>query len=132
MTAIHRKLHSRGSASKRTAIKLAAFALGPRQVGSPDGNGFVPVIITLLSSGTPNATDATITWTTDVASDTQVFWGLTTAYAGASSPIINSTPVTSHSQIITGLTTATLYHYKVLSRSRNGYAFSADGTFTTA
>lgn len=90
-------------------------------------------VISSLSSGTPNATDATITWTTDYAADSQVFWGLTTAYAGASSPIMNFTYLTSHSVQITGLVTATLYHYKVLTRRANGaYTFSADGTFTTA
>ena len=90
-------------------------------------------IITVLSSGTPNANDATITWTTNIPADTQVFWGLTTAYGGASSPLMNFTYQTSHSQQITGLTSATLYHYKVLSRSPGGtYTFSADQTFTTA
>lgn len=90
-------------------------------------------VISALSSGTPNATDATITWTTDINADTQVFWGLTTTYAGASSPLMNFTYQTSHSRQITGLITATLYHYKVLSRTPGGaYTFSADQTFTTA
>lgn len=89
--------------------------------------------ISVLSSGTPNATDATITWTTDFLADTQVFWGLTTAYAGATSPLMDFTMVTSHSRQITGLVTATTYHYKVLSRTLGGgYAFSADSTFVTA
>ncbi len=108
---------------------------------SPEFDGRAPAaaggdlspVITLLSSGTPNANDATITWTTNVLSDSQVFWGLTAAYAGATSPIMNFTLVTSHSVQITGLTSATLYHYKVLSRTPGGaYTFSADGTFTTA
>jgi len=100
--------------------------------GRKGGGGEAPVISS-LSSGTPNANDATITWTTDVLSDSQVFWGLTAAYGGATSPIMNFTLVTSHSVQITGLVSATLYHYKVLSRKPNGaYAFSADGTFTTA
>jgi hypothetical protein len=90
-------------------------------------------VISSLSSGTPNATDATITWTTDIVSDTQVFWGLTTAYAGATSPLMNFTYTTSHSMQITGLTTATTYHYKVLTRTPGGsYTFSTDQTFITA
>lgn len=92
-------------------------------------------VISSLSSGTPNATDATITWTTDIKADSQVFWGLTTAYGGASSPIMQDTApyVTSHSVQITGLTSATTYHYKVLTRSPGGtYTFSADNTFVTA
>jgi len=89
--------------------------------------------ISSVSSGVPNATDATITWTTAVASDSQVFWGLTAAYAGATSPIMDADLVTSHSVQITGLVTATTYHYKVLSRRPTGaYEFSADDTFITA
>ena len=93
-----------------------------------------PPVITSVDSGVPNATDATITWTTDIAADSHVFWGVTApAYGGASSPVIDRTRVTSHSVLISDLVTATLYHYKVMSISATGsYAFSADGTFTTA
>lgn len=91
------------------------------------------LVLSSISSGTPNATDATITWTTNKAANSVVFWGLTVAYAGASSPVTSAVYETSHSIQITGLTTATLYHYKVLSRDPTGaYAQSADGTFTTA
>src|SRR3990167_2312782 len=90
-------------------------------------------VISSLSSGVPNANDATITWTTDVKADSQVFWGLTTAYGGASSPIMDFVYQTSHSVQITGLITATTYHYKVLTRSPGGtYTFSSDQTFITA
>jgi hypothetical protein len=97
------------------------------------GTGTGPTV-SAVSSGTPAATTATITWTTDVLSDSQVFWGLTTTYAGATSPIINGALVTSHSVTITGLITATVYHYKVRSRDpvTQGWSESADGTFTTA
>ena len=91
------------------------------------------LLITNVSSGTPNANDATITWTTNRAADSAVFWGLTVAYAGASSPILSATYETSHSIQITGLASATEYHYKVVSRDSTGaYAQSADNTFTTA
>lgn len=91
------------------------------------------LVLSSISSGVPNATDATITWTTNVAANSAVFWGLTAAYGGASSPVTSAVYETSHSIQITGLVTATLYHYKVLSRTPTGaYAQSADGTFTTA
>ncbi len=92
-------------------------------------------VISNISSGTPGANQATITWTTNIKADSQVFWGLTTAYGGASSPIMQDTApyVTSHSVTITGLTTLTTYHYKILTRSPGGtYTFSADQTFVTA
>lgn len=93
-----------------------------------------PPVLSNISSGVPNATDATITWDTDILADSHVFWGLTApAYGGATSPVIDRTRVTSHSVLITGLVTATTYHYKVMSISATGsYALSADGTFITA
>jgi len=110
--------------------KAPAFNKVAQPSQSIDSN---PPVISSLSSGTPNATDATITWTTDFVADSQVFWGLTAAYEGATSPIMDFAYVTSHSVQIVGLVTATLYHYKVLTRRPGGaYVFSADGTFTTA
>lgn len=116
--------------SRRTRLGLINR---PVRVGGGGGQNDASPVVTSLSSGTPNATDATITWTTDVKADTQVFWGLTTAYAGLTSPLMNFTYGTSHSQQITGLVTATTYHYKILTRTPGGaYTFSADGTFITA
>lgn len=90
-------------------------------------------VISAVSAGTPAATTATITWTTDINSDSQVFWGLTTSYGGATSPVMNFSLLTSHSVGLTGLVTATTYHYKVLSRTAGGaYTFSPDATFVTA
>lgn len=117
---------------RRQRLGLIERPVDQRGTGSGGGDS-TPPTISVLSSGTPNATDATITWTTDYAADTQVFWGLTTAYSGASSPLMNFTYGTSHSQLISGLITATQYHYQVLTRRPSGaYALSADGTFTTA
>ena len=105
----------------------------PMPAGAGQGVVYPAPVISSLSSGTPNANDATITWTTNVVADSHVFWGLTNAYGGASSPIMSATYETSHSIQITGLTAATTYHYKVLTRTPGGqYAQSADGTFETA
>src|SRR3990167_3450689 len=90
-------------------------------------------VISAIDSGVPGQTTATVTWTTDIVADSQLFWGLTTAYAGATSPIMNFTYVTSHSVDITGLTANTEYNYKILTRTPGGtYSFSANQTFTTA
>lgn len=110
---------------------FAQATLSARPHGGSVGTG---PLISAISSGTPGATSATITWTTDMLSDSQVFWGTTAAYTGATSPIINSALVTSHSVVVSGLITATLYHYKVRSRdpATGGFSDSADATFTTA
>ena len=119
---------TRGNLRNRGIINF-----GITRVSTASGGDAVPPVLSSISSGVPNATDATITWTTDELSTSNVFWGLTTAYAGASSPVVVTTRVTSHSVQITGLTTATLYHYKVLSVDNGGnYSYSGDLTFTTA
>ena len=106
-------------------VIAAAYGGVSRNAGNP--------AISSISSGTPGQTTATITWTTDIVSDSQIFWGLTTAYGGASSPIMSFSYVTSHSVDITGLTANTEYNYKILTRTPGGtYSFSANQTFTTA
>ena len=80
-------------------------------------------------TGTPDAADgtlATVTWTTDVAADSQVQYGETETY-DLSSPL-DGELVTSHSVALTGLTAATAYHFAASSSGVN----SADGTFETA
>jgi len=69
-------------------------------------------------------TSASINWTTDLASSSEVQYGITTSYGSTASVTSN---VTSHSVPLTGLTSGTLYHYRVLS---NG-VYSGDYTFTT-
>jgi PKD repeat protein len=74
---------------------------------------------------------ATISWTTDELSDTQVEYGTTVAY-GYTSPL-NSSLTTNHSRNINGLIPSTLYHYRVMSRDSSGnLAISGDLTFTTS
>src|SRR5574341_1445892 len=85
--------------------------------------------ISAVAAGSVTSSGATITWTTNEGSTTQVQYGPTSAYGATTS--LNSTLVTAHSQGLTGLT-ATHYHYRVLSRDAAGnLAMSADLTFTT-
>src|SRR5207247_4304711 len=74
---------------------------------------------------------ASIAWTTNEASDSQVEYGTTTAYG--SSTTLNTSLVTSHSVNLSGLAANTTYHYRVKSRDAAGnLAVSGDQTFTTA
>lgn len=107
-------------------------------VGSVTGNmytanlGFGPLPPTTISnvaSGSPTNTGATITWTTDQASTSQVDYGLNASYG--SSTTLNSSNITSHSQAISGLAPLTPYHYRVRSANSNGTTNSGDYTFTT-
>jgi regulation of enolase protein 1 (concanavalin A-like superfamily) len=88
-----------------------------------------PTITNVTSSGI-TSNQATISWTTNEFSDSQIEYGVTTSY-GSSTPL-DSSMVTSHSMVITGLTAGTVYHYKVKSKDAAGNVGSSpDNSFTT-
>ena len=98
---------------------------------SPATGDTTPPQISAVSAGTPSSSGATITWTTDEGSSSQVEYGTTTAYG--QSTVQNSTLQTTHSQALSGLSAGTLYHYRVKSADAAGnLAVSGDATFTTA
>lgn len=77
------------------------------------------------------ANSATITWTTDENSDSQVEYGLTISYG--SQTTLDPSMVTSHSVLVSGLSPSTLYHYRVKSKDAAGnLATSGDYNFTTS
>jgi hypothetical protein len=84
-------------------------------IGSSDTT---PPAISGVTSLSVTSSGATITWTTDEASNSQVEFGTTTNYG--SSTTLNSSMMTSHSQSLTGLTTNTLYYYRVRSSDAAG------------
>ena len=89
-----------------------------------------PPVITAVTATNITSSGATITWTTDQASNSQVEYGTSTSYGSLSS--LNSSSVTSHSVTLTGLTASTTYDYAAMSANSGGTsATSANFTFTT-
>src|SRR5206468_6653683 len=89
-----------------------------------------PPVISSVSAFNIASSQATITWATNKASDSQMDYGLTTAY-GSSTPL-NSSLLTAHAVTLTGLLATTTYHYRVKSRDAAGnLTTSADFTLTT-
>jgi glucose/arabinose dehydrogenase/endonuclease YncB( thermonuclease family) len=98
--------------------------------GAPPPDTTAPVI-SAVQAGSITTTGATISWTTNEASDTQVEYGTTITYG--SSTTLAPAMVTAHSQAVSGLQPNTLYHYRVKSKDAAGnLATSGDFTFTTA
>jgi parallel beta-helix repeat protein len=90
-------------------------------------------VISAISSGTPDTTEATITFTTDVNCSSYVQWGLTTTYDNSNFPGHAAVDQTSHSHTLTGLTPAVEYNYKItVTDINNNIVSSTNGTFTTA
>jgi inosine-uridine nucleoside N-ribohydrolase len=89
-----------------------------------------PPLISVIAASAITPSDATISWTTDQASDTQVEYGPTTAYG--SSTVLLPSLVTAHVQGLAGLLASTTYHYRVKSRNAGGQlGTSTDRTFAT-
>ena len=128
---------SAGSTGAKTATTSAAqdyavATLTALRPGSSGGGGdtSAPPTISAVQAGALTPSSATITWTTDQPSDSQVEYGLTSSYGVATQ--LDTTAVTSHSQYVTGLTPNTVYHYRVRSRNAAGQlTVSPDLTFQT-
>src|SRR5207237_1249497 len=90
-------------------------------------NDITAPVLSGLAVSSVGGTGATIQWTTNEASDSQVEYGLTTAYASPTRS--DATPRTAHSVALSGLTDGTTYHYRVKSKDAAGnLATSADST----
>jgi hypothetical protein len=88
-----------------------------------------PPVISLVTVSLVTSSGATIKWTTNEPSNSQVDYGLTTY---GSSSALNASLVTSHTVSLSGLAQASAYHARVRSRDGAGnMALSGDLTFTT-
>lgn len=85
-------------------------------------------VISLVTNGTINTNNVTITWTTDINSNTSVNYGTTTALGTKAN---TNDAVTSHSQLLTSLTAGTLYYYNVTSCASGYCNTSGVYNFTT-
>src|SRR5215212_419100 len=112
----------------RETIKGVAYATFPATAGTysatyaPDTTG--PAISARAATASADGS-ATITWTTDEASDSRVEYG-TTATLGQSAS--DAARVTAHSVRLTGLTPGTTYSYRVRSADDAGNATTDPST----
>jgi hypothetical protein len=108
---------------------LVSAPSNPLMVTTPAASTNPPVISNVASSGVTD-TSATITWTTDISSSSQMIYGPTSSYG--QSTTLDGTQVTRHSQTLTNLTPSTQYHFAVQSKgSASNTSTSGDNTFTT-
>jgi Bacterial Ig domain/Right handed beta helix region/Purple acid Phosphatase, N-terminal domain len=111
-------------------ISWASGCVGITQ--SSGGNPTPPAALSIsaVASSTIASDTVTITWTTNLASNSQVDYGATANYGQSST--LNSSMVTSHTVALSGLSASTTYHYRAKSvDASNHQVASADFTFTT-
>ncbi|HTM11099.1 MAG TPA: Ig-like domain-containing protein [Verrucomicrobiae bacterium] len=93
-------------------------------------NNAAAPVISSVSASPMGSSGAVIGWKTDKTSNSQVEYGITSAY-GASTPL-DAGMTTAHSEALSALTANTVYHYRVKSTDTSGnLAVSGDSTFTT-
>ena len=104
-TLYHYRVKSRDAASN--------LATGTDNTFTTASSGGTAPVISAVATSNITQTAFTVTWTTDIASDSQVEYGTTVSYG--SSTTLAPAMVTSHSVNVTGLTAGTLYHFRVRS-----------------
>ena len=92
-----------------------------------------PPVISNISASSITSDSATITWTTDEVSSSQVDYGLVSTYGFQTSESDTSPRVTSHSVSLSSLKSCARYYYRVRSKDQYGTANVSSGkTFTTS
>lgn len=121
-TTYHYRVRSADAAGNVGYGPLSSFTTGAAADNQP------PVVSNRVA--TPNATGATITWTTNEAANRQVEYGPTDGLGFITT--LESNLLTSHSVTITGLNSSTTYHYRILTRDASGNLTTTSIlTFTT-
>jgi hypothetical protein len=86
--------------------------------------------ITSVATSSVSQVEATITWTTNEPSTSQIEYGFTNSYGSFTT--LNSTLATTHTEKITNLNNNTTYHFRVISKdSSSNIGQSQDFSFTT-
>lgn len=108
-------------------VAFSAVALGPALLAHADtGNGPTLSYVSVA----PSNNSATITWDTSAIGNSQVEYGVSSAYSASTT--LDSSLNTTHSVTLTGLNPDTVYHFAVMSSDPSGNTTtSSDQTFTT-
>lgn len=90
----------------------------------------LPTVSNIVVSGI-SISGATITWTTNISTNSSLIYGITTSYGSGAGDSTNT--ATSHSVTLSGLAKGTTYHFMIKSRDVSGnIVIDSDHSFTTS
>lgn len=116
LAAMQSALDARDAVIAADVAEIADLHQQILDLGSGGGGGDGPIISAADVTTTP--TTATVTWTTDLAADSQVEYGADTSYGQLSALLVAL--VTSHTVTVTGLTPGASYHFRARSAAPIG------------
>ena len=125
-TAHYFKVESKDAANNATLSSETSFTTAALPIDAT-----APIISAVVA--TPATSTAQITWTTNEAATSKVYYGTTTPLVlGSASTVSEGSFVTSHSLSLTGLATSTIYYMVVESKdAANNGATGSEISFTT-
>jgi hypothetical protein len=109
-------------------LVIGFWAVCSTSASASDVRGKQPLISNVTVSDVTSSS-AAVSWLSSVEADSQVRYGVTTAYDSVSS--LDATLTRSHTQVLSGLTANSVYHFSVVSRTEAGAVYEA-GDFTLA
>jgi phosphodiesterase/alkaline phosphatase D-like protein len=122
-TTYHVRVRSRDAANNLVVSGDGTFTTAPPDV--------TPPVLSAVQATLVTGSAARVTWNSNELADTQVEYGLTTAYGSQS--LLDGAFVANHVVTLSSLTAGTTYHFRVRSRDESGnLTVSGDGTFITA
>jgi hypothetical protein len=123
-------LYATGVFPKETTPATTSPPSDQQPSGSTTPSDTNPPAITSISDNVSTSA-ATIRWTTDVPSTSQVEYGITSSYGNTTD--LDTELVTSHSVSLSGLESGTTYRFRVKSADEAGNkAVSSEDNFTTS
>jgi hypothetical protein len=120
-TTYHFRVRSRDAAGNLATSTNATFMTLP-----PDST---PPTLSDVRTSLLTQSSARVSWVSSEPADTQVEYGVTTAYGTTSA--LDSTALTGHAVQLSGLAAGTSYFYRVRSRDAAGNLATATGSFAT-
>src|SRR3989344_3918714 len=102
----------------------------PTPTTTPD---IIPPVISGVTATSVASTSAHITWATNEAADSKVWFATSTPVAtSTATPAINASLVSAHDLLLSTLSASTTYYYKVSSKDSAGNeAISSESSFST-
>jgi hypothetical protein len=130
-TEYHFRVKSSDSSGNQSVSGDNTFVTAAISSPAPNNPSVTLPVASSVTELEVSPTAETISWTTDLPADSQLFYGTTSSYG--QSTTLDASLVNVHNVTLTNLIPNTTYHYQIKSKTADGhYAVTTDEDFSTA